>query len=168
MLRKLYQGIASSSRKLSEGNSADPDSGGSSKAQVHAEQQDEAAKYAADAHQEVDGSRPTSLDAFRKSLKTGIKVGSRAPLNASRLLDADGALSVQVVHAFTPKLRLALCRRLAMTVLTTIRDLMARGTRVGASIQSILPVCNLQHSRCHCHLSAVLIIEAVSQPQWVP
>ena len=39
MLRKLYQGIAlSSSRKLSEGNSTDPDSRASSKAQVRAEQ----------------------------------------------------------------------------------------------------------------------------------
>ena len=80
MLRKLYQGIAlSSSRKLSEGNSADPDSRASSKAQVRAEQPDEAAKYGADPHQEVDGSRPASLDTFRKSLKTGIKVSNRAP-----------------------------------------------------------------------------------------
>ncbi len=97
MLRKLYQGIAlSSSRKLSEGNSTDPDSRASSKAQVRAEQPHEAAKSAAkcdaDAHQEghksIDGSRPASLDAFRKSLKTGIKVGSRAPCNAGRLIDA--------------------------------------------------------------------------------
>ena len=145
MLRKLYQGIAlSSSRKLSEG-SADPDGRpSSSKAQVQAEQPDEAAKCAADAHQEVDGSRPASLDAFRKSLKTGIKVGSRAPWNATRLTDADGASSVQVVHAFTSDLYLAFCRRPAMTVLTTVKGLVAQGSQVGASIQSVLPVCMLQ------------------------